>query len=165
MIGFKSNNFSTTNETTLESPSLNLHLRINGGKQIGSRQHKHGNRGLCSMDSMESHRWVFQDQEDSEIDFDDDNDDADFTLHIDLDSEDEDSLYQKLIRTGPRIDYFGVEALEVPGAHRSDFEELRCHEKASSWNNSVQVFPRKPIIITVGVKHPPPPNWFFCCSS
>ncbi|MFS7891386.1 putative potassium transporter [Helianthus anomalus] len=81
-----------------------------------------GNGGLSSMDSMESHRWVFQDQDDSEIDFDDDNDDADFTLHNDLDSEDEDSLYQKLIRTGPRIDSFGVEALEVPGAHRSDFE-------------------------------------------
>ncbi|KAL8264785.1 hypothetical protein R6Q59_022915 [Mikania micrantha] len=84
-----------------------------------------GNGGLSSMDSMESHRWVFQDEEDSEIDFEDnDDDDADdFTLHNYIDSEDEDSLYQKLVRTGPRIDSFGVEALEVPGAHRSDFED------------------------------------------
>ncbi|XP_076960485.1 potassium transporter 7-like [Bidens hawaiensis] len=80
------------------------------------------NGGLSSMDSMESHRWVFQDEEDedgSEIDLDDSN----FNNHNDVDSEDEDSLYQKLIRTGPRIDSFGVEALEVPGAQRSDYED------------------------------------------
>nr|KAJ0184927.1 hypothetical protein LSAT_V11C900502930 [Lactuca sativa] len=83
-----------------------------------------GNGGLSSMDSMESHRWVFQDEENSEIDYEDNGDDDgdDFTLQNDMDSEDEDSLYQKLIRTGPRIDSFGVEALEVPGAHRSEYE-------------------------------------------
>lgn len=86
-----------------------------------------GNGGLSSMDSMESHRWVFQDEENSEIDYEDNGDDDgdDFTLQNDMDSEDEDSLYQKLIRTGPRIDSFGVEALEVPGAHRSEYE-VRC---------------------------------------
>ncbi|KAL7582818.1 hypothetical protein Lser_V15G46035 [Lactuca serriola] len=84
-----------------------------------------GNGGLSSMDSMESHRWVFQDEENSEIDYEDNGDDDgdDFTLQNDMDSEDEDSLYQKLIRTGPRIDSFGVEALEVPGAHRSEYED------------------------------------------
>lgn len=88
-----------------------------------------GNGGFSSMDSMESHRWVFQDEDNSEIGFDDNDSDTDanhhdddFTLNNDNDSEDEDSLYQKLIRTGPRIDSFGVEALEVPGAHRSDYE-------------------------------------------
>nr|GEV71758.1 potassium transporter 7-like [Tanacetum cinerariifolium] len=82
------------------------------------------------MDSSDSHRWVFQDQDNSDIDFEDDendddddvhDDDDDFTVNNDSEEED-DSLYQKLIRTGPRIDSFGVEALEVPGAHRSDFE-------------------------------------------
>ncbi|KAL4580898.1 hypothetical protein LXL04_017104 [Taraxacum kok-saghyz] len=84
-----------------------------------------GNGGLSSMDSMESHRWVFQDEENSEIDYEDNGDDDgdDLTLQNDIDSDDEDSLYQKLIRTGPRIDSFGVEALEVPGAHRSDYED------------------------------------------
>lgn len=97
------------------------------GSEKGSTSNK-GNGGLSSMDSMESHRWVFQDEENSEIDFEDNDDDDgdaaddDFTFHNDMDSEDEDSLYQKLIRTGPKIDSFGVEALEVPGAHRSDFE-------------------------------------------
>ncbi|KAI7726197.1 hypothetical protein M8C21_023993 [Ambrosia artemisiifolia] len=94
------------------------------GSDLGSTSK--GNGGLSSMDSIESHRWVFQDEEDdSEIDFEDNDaaDGDDFNLHNDIDSEEEDSLYQKLIRTGPRIDSFGVEALEVPGAHRSDFED------------------------------------------
>ncbi|XP_071736908.1 potassium transporter 7-like [Rutidosis leptorrhynchoides] len=96
------------------------------GSEKGSTSKTNG--GLSSMDSMESHRWVFQDEDNSEIDFHDNDDDDgdsgdDFTLHHEIDSEDEDSLYQKLIRTGPKIDSFGVEALEVPGAHRSDFED------------------------------------------
>ncbi|KVI01815.1 potassium transporter [Cynara cardunculus var. scolymus] len=93
------------------------------GSERGSTSR--GNGGFSSMDSMESHRWVFQDEEDSEIDHEDKyvGEDDDFTSQHDIDSEDEDSLYHKLIRTGPRIDSFGVEALEVPGAHRSDFED------------------------------------------
>ncbi|KAK9073953.1 hypothetical protein SSX86_006547 [Deinandra increscens subsp. villosa] len=90
------------------------------GSERGST--RKGNGGLSSIDSMESHRWVFQNDNDSEMDFEDD-DDGDSVLNNDVDSEDEDSLYQKLIRTGPKIDSFGVEALDVPGAYRSDFED------------------------------------------
>ncbi|KAF5789915.1 putative potassium transporter [Helianthus annuus] len=77
------------------------------------------------MSSMESRRWVFQNEEDSEVDFEDNDgrDGDDIMLHNDMDSDEEDSLYQKLIRTGPNIDSFGVEALEVPGAQRIDFED------------------------------------------
>ncbi|XP_042006364.1 potassium transporter 7-like isoform X1 [Salvia splendens] len=74
-----------------------------------------GNKGLTSMDSMES-RWVYQDEEGSEID----NDGG--LESPQKDSDDEDNAEQRLIRTGPRIDSFDVEALEVPGAHRNDFE-------------------------------------------
>ncbi|XP_042010154.1 potassium transporter 7-like isoform X2 [Salvia splendens] len=74
------------------------------------------NKGLTSMDSMES-RWVYQDEEGSEID----NDGG--LESPQRDSDDEDNAEQRLIRTGPRIDSFDVEALEVPGAHRNDFED------------------------------------------
>ncbi|GFP98697.1 potassium transporter 7 [Phtheirospermum japonicum] len=80
-------------------------------------------KGLASMDSIES-RWVYQDEEGSEIDIDGD-DGGDGGIESPLrDSEDEDNAEQRLIRTGPRIDSFDVEALEVPGAHRNDFETL-----------------------------------------
>ncbi|GKE34138.1 hypothetical protein Tco_1453460 [Tanacetum coccineum] len=99
---------------------------------------------LSSMDSIDSRRWVFQDQDNSDIDFDDDendddvhDDDDDFTVNND--SEEEDSLYQKLIRTGPRIDSFGVEALEVPGAHRSDFENTSIL-LAEWWSDGFDVY-------------------------
>ncbi|CAJ1963491.1 unnamed protein product [Sphenostylis stenocarpa] len=81
--------------------------------------------GGTSMDSTES-RWVFHD--------DDDNDDSDLE-NFDADlrcgrhaaivdsEEEEDNAEQRLIRTGPRIDSFDVEALEIPGAHRSDYEK------------------------------------------
>lgn len=70
-----------------------------------------------SMDSTES-RWVFQEDEDaSEID----EFDADLPM---LDSEDEENGEQRLVRTGPRIDSFDVEALEVHGAHRNDYEVI-----------------------------------------
>ncbi|XP_019433355.1 PREDICTED: potassium transporter 7-like [Lupinus angustifolius] len=70
-----------------------------------------------SMDSTES-RWVFQEDEDaSEID----DFDGDSPM---IDSEDEENGEHRLIRTGPRIDSFDVEALEVPGAHRSDYEDI-----------------------------------------
>lgn len=74
--------------------------------------------GGFSMDSTES-RWVFQeDEDDSEIE----DDEGDPPHHSMLDSEDEESGEQRLIRTGPRIDSFDVEALEVPGAPRNDYE-------------------------------------------
>ncbi|KAG6406781.1 hypothetical protein SASPL_134392 [Salvia splendens] len=72
------------------------------------------------MDSMES-RWVYQDEEGSEID----NDGG--LESPQRDSDDEDNAEQRLIRTGPRIDSFDVEALEVPGAHRNDFEGSRVN--------------------------------------
>ncbi|XVF67204.1 hypothetical protein PTKIN_Ptkin10aG0101600 [Pterospermum kingtungense] len=83
--------------------------------------------GFGSMDSLES-RWVFQDEDDSDID-DDDEDDDDVPHRAGLDSEEEDTTEQRLIRTGPRIDSFDVEALEVPGAHRSDYEDLSIGRK------------------------------------
>jgi len=81
------------------------------------------NRG-SSMESTES-RWVIQDDDD-----DDDSDLENFVADLRfgrhpsvVDSEEEeDNAEQRLIRTGPRIDSFDVEALEVPGAHRSDYE-------------------------------------------
>lgn len=80
---------------------------------------------MGSMDSTES-RWVFQSDDDSEIDDDEDEDanDDDARRRIELDSEDEDNAEQRLIRTGPRIDSFDVEALEVPGAQRNDYEDF-----------------------------------------
>ncbi|KAE9595569.1 hypothetical protein Lal_00030966 [Lupinus albus] len=70
-----------------------------------------------SMDSTES-RWVFHEDEDaSEID----DFDGDSPM---VDSEDEENGEQRLIRTGPRIDSFDVEALEVPGAQRNDYEDI-----------------------------------------
>ncbi|KAJ4832392.1 Potassium transporter 7 [Turnera subulata] len=92
-----------------------------GGSEINGR--------LASMDSVES-RWVFQDDDESVMD--DDEEDGGSGGNIvhrrsGLDSEDEeddDNAEQRLIRTGPRIDSFDVEALEVPGAHRNDYEEF-----------------------------------------
>ncbi|OIW02110.1 hypothetical protein TanjilG_26650 [Lupinus angustifolius] len=75
-----------------------------------------------SMDSTES-RWVFQEDEDeSEID----EFDADLPM---VDSEDEENGEQRLVRTGPRIDSFDVEALEVPGAHRNDYEDINMGKR------------------------------------
>ncbi|KAL0387143.1 UNVERIFIED_CONTAM: Potassium transporter 7 [Sesamum radiatum] len=78
------------------------------------------NVGLGSMDSLES-RWVYQDEEGSEMD----NDGEDFGGGSPLrDSDEEDNIEHRLIRTGPRIDSFDVEALEVPGVQRNDFEDI-----------------------------------------
>ncbi|KAK3031490.1 hypothetical protein RJ639_036004 [Escallonia herrerae] len=79
------------------------------------------NGRLASMDSVES-RWVFQDEDDSEID--NGEDDVDSPPHNGVDSEEDDSAEQRLIRTGPRIDSFDVEALEVPGVQRNDLEDI-----------------------------------------
>ncbi|KAL2513675.1 Potassium transporter 7 [Forsythia ovata] len=80
------------------------------------------NGRLVSVDSMEF-RWVYQDEEGSEIDNDGNPGvgEGDLTLR---DSDDEDNTEQRLIRTGPRIDSFDVEALEVPGAQRNDYEDV-----------------------------------------
>ncbi|XP_057465139.1 potassium transporter 7-like isoform X1 [Actinidia eriantha] len=79
------------------------------------------NGGLASMDSVES-RWVFQDENESEIE--NDEDDESLPPRMGMDSDDDDNAEQRLIRTGPRINSFDVEALEVPGAHRNDFEDV-----------------------------------------
>lgn len=76
------------------------------------------NGGLVGMNSMES-RWVFQDEDDSEIE---DGDGEEFQHRLSGDSEEEETAEQRLIRTGPRVDSFDVEALEVPGAHRNEYE-------------------------------------------
>ncbi|KAL8521108.1 hypothetical protein ACS0TY_011596 [Phlomoides rotata] len=80
------------------------------------------NKGSASMDSMES-RWVYQDEESSEIDIDGDDRRSGGDVSPLRDSDDEDNAEQRLIRTGPRIDSFDVEALEVPGAQRNDYED------------------------------------------
>ncbi|KAK4739751.1 hypothetical protein R3W88_003448 [Solanum pinnatisectum] len=86
------------------------------------------NGGLTSMESIES-RWVFQGEDDLDIDSGDrdtvDGDDDSTPCNgMGLDSDDEDNVEQKLIRTGPRIDSFDVEALEVPGVQKNDFEDV-----------------------------------------
>lgn len=90
------------------------------------RERDRGNGGLTSVDSIES-RWVFQDEDDSDIyngdrDTVDEDDDLTPRNGMELDSDDEYNAEQKLIRTGPHIDSFDVEALEVPGAQKNDFE-------------------------------------------
>lgn len=85
--------------------------------------------GLSSMDSTES-RWVFQNDDESEIDEDEDEvEDGDSGHRTGGDSDDDDNGEQRLIRTGPRIDSFDVEALEVPGALRNDYEEFSVGRK------------------------------------
>ncbi|CAI9104019.1 OLC1v1002622C2 [Oldenlandia corymbosa var. corymbosa] len=90
------------------------------------------NGRLSSMESVES-RWVFQNEESSGIANGEDEDDNDGNesllssrngIGLDSDDDDVDNAEQRLIRTGPRIDSFDVEALEVPGAQRNDFEDV-----------------------------------------
>lgn len=84
------------------------------------------NGGLASMDSIDS-RWVFQDEDDSEVDDEEAEDDVRHRTVVDSeDDEDDDNAEQRLIRTGPRIDSFDVEALEVPGALRNEYEVLQA---------------------------------------
>ncbi|GAB2241574.1 hypothetical protein Droror1_Dr00018349 [Drosera rotundifolia] len=93
---------------------------------------------LVKADSVES-RWVFQDEDGSgDGDYDEDYEDEEEDSErdgIDVDSEDEeDNVGQRLVRTGPRVDSFDVEALEIPGAHRNDFEEF------GTWRTVMLVF-------------------------
>ncbi|KAL9235378.1 hypothetical protein vseg_010140 [Gypsophila vaccaria] len=101
-----------------------------------AEEHGEERERLVKTDSMES-RWVYQDDDDSDIDDDDDDDDDDGVgslSRIAGDSDDDDSFGQRLIRTGPRVDSFDVEALDVPGAgHRHEFEEF------GPWRNVVLV--------------------------
>ncbi|XP_073037459.1 potassium transporter 7-like isoform X2 [Primulina eburnea] len=80
------------------------------------------NGGLASMDSMES-RWVYQVEEGLDSDH-----EGDYVNGREGSpqrfSDDEDNADQRLIRTGPRIDSFDVEALEIPGVHRNEFEDF-----------------------------------------
>ncbi|CAB4289752.1 unnamed protein product [Prunus armeniaca] len=87
------------------------------------------NGGLASMDSIDS-RWVFQDEDDSEVDYEEAEDDVRHRTVVDSeDDEDDDNAEQRLIRTGPRIDSFDVEALEVPGALRNEYEDFSLGRK------------------------------------
>ena len=77
-----------------------------------------------TLASMEL-RWVFQDDDDDEDDdsvMDEDNSRQRLGGGLESDEEDEeDSAEQRLFRTGPRIDSFDVEALEIPSVHRNDY--------------------------------------------
>ncbi|XP_020222401.1 potassium transporter 7 [Cajanus cajan] len=86
--------------------------------------------GGASMESTES-RWVIQDDDDTS---DLENFGADLRLGrhatvVDSEEEEEDNAEQRLIRTGPRIDSFDVEALDVPGAHTTDYEDINVGKK------------------------------------
>ncbi|XXG53691.1 hypothetical protein AAC387_Pa03g1750 [Persea americana] len=81
-----------------------------------------GNGGLLKMDSSES-RWVFQEQYDAE------EDGGNFPHQLGFDSEVDENGDQKLVRTRPRIDSFDVEALEVPGIWRNDYEGFTLGKK------------------------------------
>lgn len=97
-----------------------------GGGSSSDRGGEINGVGLGSMDSLES-RWVFQDEDDSDIEDEEEDDDA--LLRGGLDSDDEDNMEQRLIRTGPRVDSFDVEALEIPGAQRNDYEDFSMGKK------------------------------------
>ncbi|KAG8364136.1 hypothetical protein BUALT_Bualt19G0095400 [Buddleja alternifolia] len=75
---------------------------------------------LTSTDSMES-RWVYPDDEGYEID-DDGGGSGGGADSPERDSDDDDNVEQKLIRTGPKIDSFDLESLEVFGAQKNDFQ-------------------------------------------
>ncbi|KAK8561383.1 hypothetical protein V6N13_149432 [Hibiscus sabdariffa] len=80
--------------------------------------------GSALVDSLES-RWVFPGEDESEIEDEDEEDiEDDVPYGAGIDSEDEDSPVHRLIRTEPHVDSFDVEALEVHGAHRSDYEDF-----------------------------------------
>ena len=83
-------------------------------------------RYTSSMESIDSSRWVLQDDTSMDsIDHYNHDDDDDLPLRNGMDSEDEEDNNCRLIRTGPLIDSLDVETLEVSGAgQRNDFEVL-----------------------------------------
>ncbi|XP_075520750.1 potassium transporter 7-like [Primulina tabacum] len=91
-----------------------------------------GKSDLSSSDSVDS-RWVYQDEEWSQTVNDGEEEGGGSGGAEDsprqLDSDDEDSGEYKLIRTEPRIDPFDVEALEVRGAQRNNFENVTLARK------------------------------------
>lgn len=94
----------------------------------GSERGENG-RILAKAESIEA-RWVCQDDDDSDEEEEEEarggRRDADLSARRSFESEEEEfnGAEQRLIRTGPRIDSFDVEALEVPGAHRNDYEDF-----------------------------------------
>nr|CAD1827956.1 unnamed protein product [Ananas comosus var. bracteatus] len=83
-----------------------------------------GNGRLAKADSSEF-RWVSQDRDDGSEDGEGSQvRTTSFGLEEeDEEEEEEDNVEQRLFRTGPRVDSFDVEALEVPGYPR-DYEEF-----------------------------------------
>lgn len=67
------------------------------------------------MDSSEL-RWVFHKEYDS------DEEGGNFPKQTAFDSEDDENDGHRLVRTGHKVDSFDVEALEVPGVRRNDYE-------------------------------------------
>lgn len=91
-----------------------------------SDKNKNKIKASTSTDSLESRRWIFhadsgdEDADANEADFDEYDEDLS-PQHV-LDSDEDDNVDFKLIRTEPKIDSFDVEALEVPGVQRNDYE-------------------------------------------
>lgn len=89
-----------------------------------SDKNKNKMKTSISTDSLESRRWIFQadgddDEDENDVEFDEDLP----PQHV-LDSDEDDNVDFKLIRTEPKIDSFDVEALEVPGVQRNDYEDV-----------------------------------------
>ncbi|XP_010530622.1 PREDICTED: potassium transporter 13 [Tarenaya hassleriana] len=84
--------------------------------------------GIESMPSMS--RWVFEEKDDyDEIDGDYEEDDG-ARHRSDIYSDDEDeNVEQRLIRTSPAVDSFDVDAFEIPGGPRNDFEDSTIRRK------------------------------------
>lgn len=90
-----------------------------------SEKNKSKMQTSVSTDSLESRRWIFQADGDDDGDDEDENDvefDEDLPPQHVLDSDEDENVDFKLIRTEPKIDSFDVEALEVPGVQRNDYE-------------------------------------------
>ncbi|KAG6486046.1 hypothetical protein ZIOFF_054616 [Zingiber officinale] len=73
---------------------------------------------LSKIDSTESRLVACVEEDDSN----EGDDDSSHRMSFESD-ENEDNVEQSLIRTGPRIDCFDVEALEIHGVHRHNFED------------------------------------------
>ncbi|KAJ4801344.1 Potassium transporter [Rhynchospora pubera] len=78
------------------------------------------NGGLAKTESMEM-RWALKDEEGSSDELDESIGRSSFEEEDDDD--DDDSEHQRLVRTGPRVDSFDVEALEVHGFEMNGYEE------------------------------------------
>jgi hypothetical protein len=80
------------------------------------------NGGLAKTESMEL-RWALKDEEGTSDELEDSIGRS--SLEEDEDDDDADSEHQRLIRTGPRVDSFDVEALEVHGYEMNGFNEVK----------------------------------------